>query len=138
MDHILQSVECSTAIDGERFEKLIRTAIDEESVPVFKAFDKTTTSKAHQKRIDVEKKEESAFSKQQEKDKKKKNTQKQEEKDDDSSLLAMIQNRSKERHAKMNSIIDSIEEKHGKKRKEPEMPSEEEFLKLQAKLFKKK
>lgn len=137
MDHILQSVECSTAIDGERFEKIIRAAIDEESLPVFKAFDKTTTSKAHQKRIDLEKKEELSFLKQQEKDKKKKNVQKQ-KKDDDSSLLAMIQNRSKERHAKMNSIIDSIEEKHGKKRKEPDMPSEEEFLKLQAKLFKKK
>jgi DnaJ family protein C protein 9 len=137
MDHILQSVECSTAIDGERFEKIVRAAIDEKSVPVFKAFDKTTTSKAHQKRIDLEKKEELSFSKQQEKEKKKKNTQKQ-EMDDGSSLLAMIQNRSKERHAKMNSIIDSIEEKHGKKRKEPDMPSEEEFLKLQAKLFKKK
>ncbi|KAL9544210.1 hypothetical protein PS6_008882 [Mucor atramentarius] len=132
MDNILQMVECSTAVDGERFEKMIRLAIDNKTMPLYKAFDKTTTSKAHQKRMDAEKKEEAAFLRRQKVDKKK------EKEDEDSSLLALIQNRAKERHAKMNSIIDSIEQKHGKKRKEPDMPSEEEFLKLQSKMFKKK
>ncbi|EPB85519.1 hypothetical protein HMPREF1544_07702 [Mucor circinelloides 1006PhL] len=132
MDNILQMVECSTAVDGERFEKIIRSAIDNKTVPLHKAFDKTTTSKAHKKRMDAEKKEEAAFLRRQKDDKKK------EKEDEDSSLLALIQNRAKERHAKMNSIIDSIEQKHGKKRKEPDMPSEEEFLKLQSKMFKKK
>lgn len=132
MDNILQIVECSTAVDGERFEKIIRSAIDNKTVPLHKAFDKTTTSKAHKKRMDAEKKEEAAFLRRQKDDKKK------EKEDEDSSLLALIQNRAKERHAKMNSIIDSIEQKHGKKRKEPDMPSEEEFLKLQSKMFKKK
>ncbi|KAI8645861.1 hypothetical protein BD408DRAFT_474281 [Parasitella parasitica] len=136
MDHILQSVECSSAADGERFAKMIRAAIDEKAVPIFRIFNKTTTSQAHQRRIDAEKKEAAVFAKQQEKDKKKKKQSKTAQ--DDSSLLALIQNRSKERNAKMNSIIDSIEGKYGKKRKEPDMPSEEEFLKLQAKMFKKK
>ncbi|CEP19313.1 hypothetical protein [Parasitella parasitica] len=137
MDRILQSVECSSAVDGERFEKLIRTAVEEKAVPIFRAFDKSTTPQAHQKRIVTEQKEAAAFEKQQAKDKKK-NKEESKTTDDDSSLLALIQNRAKERNAKMNSIIDSIEEKHGRKRKELNMPSEEEFLKLQSKMFKKK
>lgn len=138
MDNILGTVECSTAVDGERFKKMIRLAINNKTVPNYELFDKTTTSKAHQKRLDAEKKEEAAFLRRQENDKKKKASEKKDD-DGDSSLLALIQNRAKERHAKMDSIIDSIEQKQkrGKKRKEPDMPSEEEFLKLQSKLFKK-
>lgn len=138
MGKILDTIECSTAVDGKRFEKMIRLAIDDKTVPNYELFDKTTTAKAHKKRLDTEKKEEISFLRQQGNDKKKKASEKKDD-NGDSSLLALMQNRAKERHAKMDSIIDSIEqkEKGGKKRKQPDMPSEEEFLKLQSKLFKK-
>lgn len=140
MGAILDTVECSTAVDGTRFETMIRAAISDKTVPHFEQFDKTTTSEAHQKRLDAEKKEEAAFLRRQQANEKKQNkSEKKVDNDKEPSLLALIQNRAKERNAKMNSIIDSIEQKQkrGKKRKEPEMPSEEEFLKLQSKMFKK-
>ncbi|KAK4515548.1 uncharacterized protein ATC70_010498 [Mucor velutinosus] len=142
MGNILDTVECSTAVDGERFKKMIRSAINDKTVPHYELFDKTTTPREHQKRLDAEKKEEAAFLKRQKNDKKQKTPEKKDD-GEDGSLLALIQNRAKERNAKMNSIIDSIEQKQkqkqkrGKKRKEPDMPSEEEFLKLQSKMFKK-
>ncbi|GAN09847.1 conserved hypothetical protein [Mucor ambiguus] len=138
MGSILDTIECSTAADGERFKKMILSAINDKNLPHYELFDKTTTPKAHKKRLDTEKKEEAKFLKRQENDKKEKKPEKKSN-DEDTSLLALIQSRAKERIAKMDSIIDSIEQKqkHGKKRKQPDMPSEEEFLKLQSKLFKK-
>jgi DnaJ family protein C protein 9 len=136
MDSILEIVECSTAKDGERFEKIIREAIKEESVPIFKGFEKSVTPKEHEKRIKKELKEEQEFHKHQEKEKNK----------EDPSLLTLIQKNAQNRQAKMNSIIESIEasaaakgKKEKKKRgiQQVDMPSEEEFLKLQEKMFKK-
>lgn len=146
MDKILEVVECSSGYDSKRFETIIRNAVKEKTVKFYKLFDTMTTPKAHQKRIDKEKKEEKEFEKAQKDDLKKKESKKKKEKEDqEPSLLEMIQSRSKERHAKMNSIIESIEAEaskkagKGKKRKEPEsMPSEEEFMKLQEQMFKKK
>lgn len=138
MDKMLQVVECSTAMDGQRFEKLIRKAIKEEAVTVFKSFETTTTTKAHQMRIEKEQTDEVDYE-----------SQKKEKKEKEKvspSLMELIQQRSKDRHIKMNSIIESIEaaekkdEGKGKKRKQKEtdsMPSEEEFLKLQESMFKK-
>lgn len=141
MDKILQVVECSTALDGQRFEKIIRTAIEENTITLFKAFETTTTAKAHKKRIEREQKQAVEYEglSKEKKEKKEKETE-------SLSLMDLIQQRSKERHVKMNRIIDSIEsaakdEGKGKKRKQKEMesmPSEEEFLKLQESMFKKK
>lgn len=146
MDKILEVIECSSGYDSKRFETIIRNAIKEKTVKFYKLFDTMTTPKAHQKRIDKEKKEEKEFEKSQKDDlEKKENKKKKEREDQEPSLLELIQSRSKERHAKMNSIIESIEAeaskraRKGKKRKEPEsMPSEEEFMKLQENMFKKK
>lgn len=141
MDKILQVVECSTAMDGQRFEKIIRLAIKEKIVASFKSFETTITPKAHQKRVDKEQKEEADY----EAYNKEKKVNKDKEKDSPS-LMDLIQQRSKERHANMNNIIESTEaaakqdEGKGKKRKQKEtdgMPSEEEFLKLQESMFKK-
>jgi DnaJ family protein C protein 9 len=136
MGSILEIVECSTAKDGGRFEKIIREAIKEGTVPVFKGFEKSATPKEHEKRIKKELKEEQEFLKHQEKEKK----------EEKPSLLALIQKNAQNRQAKMNSIIESIEassagDKKGKRKREvkqvDDMPSEEEFLKLQEQLFKK-
>ncbi|KAI8368753.1 hypothetical protein BD560DRAFT_330669 [Blakeslea trispora] len=136
MNKILSVIECSTAADCFRFEKIIRQAIKDDQLPKFKKFDTTTTAKAHRARLDREAQDEQEF--QEKKD--------QEEKEEPS-LLALIQQRNQQRQSKMNSIIDSLEtsvKKQGKKRKGPEalqedaLPSEEEFMKLQQKLFKKK
>ncbi|KAI9362336.1 hypothetical protein BD770DRAFT_408139 [Pilaira anomala] len=136
MDRILQVIECSSAVDGERFEKLIREAIKEKKMTRFPIFDTTTTPKAHKKRIEDDKKRIEEYDKR----------QKEKEKDDDSSsLMELIKQRQKTRHANMNSIIESIEASakkpvgKGKKRKQEadNMPSEEEFLKLQQSMFKK-
>jgi DnaJ family protein C protein 9 len=143
MDKILEVVECSTAEDGERFAEIIKKAIKSKLVPSFKSFETTTTPQTHKKRIEKAKKAEIEFEKAEQKKKKgKAKTEKEEESD----LLALIQARNKDRHANMNSIIESIEaeakaKKGGKKRKQKEvddMPSEEEFLKLQESLFNKK
>lgn len=146
MDKMLEVIECSSGHDSKRFETIIRKAIKEKTVTFYKLFDTMTTPKAHQKRIDKEKKEEKEFEKTQKEDLKKKESKKSKAKDEQTpSLLEMIQSRSKERHAKMNSIIESIEAEasrkasKGKKRKEPEsMPSEEEFMRIQEEMFKKK
>ncbi|KAI7895366.1 uncharacterized protein EV154DRAFT_495759 [Mucor mucedo] len=142
MDKILQVVECSDASDGQRFEKIIRAAIKEKTVTLLKSFETTTTAKAHQIRLDAEKKRALDYEVRC-KGKKEKET-------GSSSLTDLIQQRSKERHAKMNRIIESIEsaakdeaaEDKGKGRKrkirDDSMPSEEEFLKLQESMFKNK
>lgn len=154
MDHILEVIECSTAVDGERFEKIIKEAIKDKLVTKYKLFETTTTSQAHQKRIEKEKKREIEFENRQEADKaakKSKSKKKSEEDNSDEAFLALMKQRNKDRHANMNSIIESLEanakkEKGGsggKKRKQKQQeegqePSEEEFLKLQEKLFSKK
>ncbi|KAI9487234.1 MAG: hypothetical protein EXX96DRAFT_552321 [Benjaminiella poitrasii] len=155
MDQILELVECSTARDCKRFEKIIRTAIKQKDVPLYSALDKTTTPRAHQKRIDKELKAEAKFLAKQEKDKKKgkeesNENRKKKDDDDEASLLELIQQRNKNREAKMNSVIDSILEstkKGNKKRsrqqkdddeKEEALPTDEEFEKLQKKLFNKR
>ncbi|KAI8075523.1 hypothetical protein BDF21DRAFT_464718 [Thamnidium elegans] len=133
MDKMLQVIECSSPIDGERFEKLIRKAIKEKTVTQLKHFETTTTAEAHEKRMKVEQKAEASF-------KAKKNKE-----DSSDSLMELIKQRSKERHTNMNNIINSIEasaketEGKGKKRKQEadSMPTEEEFLKLQQSMFKK-
>ncbi|KAG2195117.1 hypothetical protein INT47_006981 [Mucor saturninus] len=143
MDKILQVVECSDASDGQRFEKIIRAAIKEKTVALLKSFETTTTAKAHQIRLDAEKKRALGYEVRC-KEKKEKGT-------GSPSFMDLIQQRSKERHAKMNRIIESIEsaakdeaaedEGKGRKRKrreEESMPSEEEFLKLQESMFKNK
>jgi DnaJ family protein C protein 9 len=144
MDKILEVVECSTGYDSERFEKIIREAIKDKTVSLFKLFDTTTTLKAHQKRIEKERKAEEEFEKVQKEDNKKKENKKKKKEDSTPSLMEMIQSRAIERHAKMNSIIESLEAEaaqktsKGKKRKQAEeMPSEEDFLKLQEKMLKK-
>ena len=131
MNKILSVIECSTAADCVRFEKIIRQAIEEKQVPFFKKLDTTTTVKAQKARLDREAKDEQEFHK--------------DKAQSSSSLAALIQQRNQQRQSKMNSIIDSIEtsaKKQGKKRKGPEedisLPSDEEFMKLQEKLFKKK
>lgn len=137
MDKMLQVIECSSAVDSERFEKLIREAIKEKKVTLFPIFDTTTTPKAHKRRIEDDKKRIAEYDERQKKEK---------EKDDgSSSLMELIKQRQKTRHANMNSIIESIEASakrpvgKGKKRKQEadNMPSEEEFLKLQQSMFKK-
>ncbi|KAI8371275.1 hypothetical protein EDC96DRAFT_439612 [Choanephora cucurbitarum] len=129
MNKILSVIECSTAADCVRFEKIIRQAIEEKQVPFFKKLDTTTTAKAQKARLDREAKDEQEFD--------------EEKAQSSSSLAALIQQRNQQRQSKMNSIIDSIETSaKGKKRKGPEkdiaLPSDEEFMKLQEKLFKKK
>lgn len=137
MDRMLLFIEHSTAKDGPRYEKIVLEAIKEKKVPEYKNFSNSTTKEAHKKRIAEEEKERAQF------DKKRAAENKA---DEESSLLQLIQQKSKDRQAKMNSIIDSIEastkKKSGKKRQQEEpvggLPSEEEFQKLQEKLFSKK
>lgn len=133
---MLTFIEHSTAKDGPRYEKIILEAIKENKVPEYKCFYSATTKEAHQARIDKEEKEQAAFDKNQAK----KNKKNKKEKEEDTSLLELIQQRAKNRQANMTSIIESIEEKSGKKRKQAtdDLPSEEEFQKLQEKLFSKK
>lgn len=136
MGSILEIVECSTAKDGERFENIIRDAIKEGIVPTFKMFEKSVGHREHEKRIMKELKEEKEFQKLQEKEKNKK---------EESSLLALIQKNAQNRQCKMNSIIESIETTaRGKTEKRKrgieevcDLPSDEEFFKLQEKMFKK-
>ncbi|KAI7902003.1 uncharacterized protein BX663DRAFT_487267 [Cokeromyces recurvatus] len=136
MDQILELVECSTARDCKRFEKIIRSAIKEKLVTFYPALDSTTTPRAHKKRIEKELMAERQFLAEQEKDKDNKS-------DKECSLLELIQQRNKDRQAKMDSIIETIEasaKKENKKRKDQErederLPTEEEFQRLQRKLF---
>lgn len=130
MDDILQVIECSVAEDGMRFEKMIREAIEQNQVPTFKKFEKTTTAKAHEKRIKDESKQRADFDKQ--------------AAEDMDSLARAIQKRNKDRQNKMESIISSIEVKEkaksGKKRGhdqvDPGMPTDEEFARIQEQMMK--
>ncbi|RCI02339.1 hypothetical protein CU098_005681 [Rhizopus stolonifer] len=128
MDKILTMIECSSASDCPRFEKMIREAIKKKEVVLHKKLNPTTTEKAQQARLKKEAREQAEFDAQ------------QNEKEEDG-LAALIQQRNKDRQARMDSIIDTLansEKKKGKKRKQEDMPSEEEFQQLQEKLFKKK
>ncbi|KAI9494236.1 hypothetical protein BDB00DRAFT_819365 [Zychaea mexicana] len=139
MDKILNFVECSDANDGERFMTIIRKAIDEGKVPTFPSFSKTTTGKAHQKRIKEQERREKEWDK---KHKGKKAAKKGG--DEDSDLLAMIQARQKDRASHLDALADKIAEKAGKSsskkrgRVQDDEPSEEEFQRIRAGLMKNK
>ncbi|CAO3683587.1 unnamed protein product [Rhizopus stolonifer] len=132
MSNILEVMEGSTAKDGTRFEKIIREAIDQQTVSMLSYFEKTTKPSAHKKRVQREAKEKARFTA-------------FEKSKSETSLVQAIQNNTKARQERFDSIINDIETKHDKKSKnkrkyqeaEPELPSEEEFAKLQEKLFKK-
>ncbi|KAG1142180.1 hypothetical protein G6F37_006816 [Rhizopus arrhizus] len=131
MTKMLTVIECSTAEDGIRFEKMIKEAIDQGKIPLLKSFKKSTTPEAHQKRIAVEHKQREEF-------------EKTEGRQSMNSLIESIQNKATERQGRLDSIIKSIEQKQGNKSRkkrsnmsmDPGLPSEEEFAKLQEKLFK--
>ncbi|EIE79339.1 hypothetical protein RO3G_04044 [Rhizopus delemar RA 99-880] len=110
---------------------MIKEAIDQGKIPLLKSFKKSTTPEAHQKRIAVEHKQREEF-------------EKTEGRQSMNSLIESIQNKATERQGRLDSIIKSIEQKQGNKSRkkrsnmsmDPDLPSEEEFAKLQEKLFK--
>ena len=137
MDKILSFVECSDAKDGERFATIIQKAIDEGKVTLLPSFSKTTTSKAHQKRIKEQQRREKEWDKKQQKNKKKK---KEEENDD---LLVLIQAKQKDRVSHLDALADKIAAKHKKQNGGNDIynddgPSEEEFQRIQAEMLKKR
>ncbi|KAL1929289.1 hypothetical protein VTP01DRAFT_2348 [Rhizomucor pusillus] len=140
MDKILTFVECSKAKDGERFAEIIQEAIRAKKVPRYPAFARTTTAEAHRKRIEEEERREKQWDEQQ-----KKRCQSSDNKED--SLQALIAARQKDRASRLDAVIDSIaskEKSKSKKRKHDELdgpdnlPSEEEFQRIQAELTKNK
>lgn len=140
MDKILTFVECSKAKDGERFAEIIQEAIRAKKVPRYPAFARTTTAEAHRKRIEEEERREKRWDEQQ-----KKRGQSSDNKED--SLQALIAARQKDRASRLDAVIDSIaskEKSKSKKRKHDELdgpdnlPSEEEFQRIQAELTKNK
>ncbi|KAI7852126.1 hypothetical protein BDC45DRAFT_444557 [Circinella umbellata] len=133
MDKILSVIECSDAKDGERFTTIIQNAIDEGKVTVLPSFSKTTTFKAHQKRIKEQQRREKEWDKKQQQ---KKNKKKNEGEND---LLALIQAKQKDRVSRLDALADKIAKKH---KKENDLidngPSEEEFQRIQEEMLKKR
>ncbi|KAI9276292.1 Alpha/Beta hydrolase protein [Sporodiniella umbellata] len=130
MSKILNVIEGSTAEDGRRFTETIKKAIQEHKLTLLKHFEQTTSDSAHTKRIQKEKMENERFAK-------------LEKAKSENSLIKALQDSAKSRQTRFSSIIDSIEAKNDtklknkRKRKEPapDLPSEEEFAKLQEKLI---
>lgn len=108
MNTILDNVMCSEYTDGERFEKMIREAIEEKKVSHYRKLDTTTTPAAYERRQQKHLKMLHEFELEQ-----KKGTKRKEE----DSLAALIQNRQKERESRMDSIISSLEEKAREEKK---------------------
>ncbi|OAD78193.1 hypothetical protein PHYBLDRAFT_6096, partial [Phycomyces blakesleeanus NRRL 1555(-)] len=108
LDSILGHLECSTAHDGPRLEKIVNKHIQSGAIKSRKAFEATSTSKAHAKRSKQAKKDEAAFEKQM---KKSKNQKEKENESDNTSLEAMILARQQNRQSGLRHTLDSIEKK---------------------------
>ncbi|KAI8138924.1 hypothetical protein BJV82DRAFT_628434 [Fennellomyces sp. T-0311] len=136
MNRILEVVECSDATDGERFADIIKAAVKEKQVGSFPAFAKTTTQKAHQRRLKEQKKHQDEFEKQNKSEKKKDSGV------DD--LKALIQARQMNRVSRLDAMVDQLAQKAGKskpgksKRANDDQPTEEEFQRIQAEMMKRK
>ncbi|OUM62822.1 hypothetical protein PIROE2DRAFT_10801 [Piromyces sp. E2] len=138
LEYIMDNIPLCTAEDYPRFVEIIDKAIEEKKVKKYKKYN-NDYEEAMKARKDFEEKEKIKFEKAQAKEKKN-------QKDD---LALIIQNNRKRR---MESVFDNLLEKYdkaenkkkrtskGKNKKSPaeDLPSEEEFLKLQEKLFGKK
>ncbi len=137
MNGILESVMLSSIDDEDRFIAIIKDAISAKQVEKHKKFQSTTTKKARDARRKAA--EEEAL--EVEEIKKQTGLDKVPE-GDESTLAALIQKR---RKGAMDAVIGGLEEKYAKKdakkRRMDESkfvePSEEEFQKIQARLFKK-
>ncbi|ORX51746.1 DnaJ-domain-containing protein [Piromyces finnis] len=143
LEYIMDNIPLCTADDYPRFVEIIDKAIKEKKVKKYKKFNKDY-KEAMKARKDFEEKEKQKFEKAKAKEKKSKNAKKEESIDD---LALIIQNNRKRR---MENVFDNLLEKYdkvenkkkkmNKNKKSPkdDLPSEEEFLKLQEKLFGKK
>jgi len=143
LEFIMDNIPLCTADDYPRFVEIIDKAIEEKKIKKYKKYN-NNYKLAMKARKEFEEKEKKKFEKEQAKEKKNKKGKKKEESIDD--LALMIQTNRKRR---MDSAIDSILEKYGKeenkKRKTNKRsskknvpmdePSEEEFQRLQEKLF---
>jgi DnaJ family protein C protein 9 len=122
MDEIMENVMLASCDDEVRFIKKIKQAIKDGEVESYKAFKTTTTKKAREARLKMQESE----AKEAEEMRKEKGI------NDENALAQLIQ---KNQKGRMEAIIGNLESKYGGKRK-AEM-SEEEFIRVQDKLFKK-
>jgi len=149
LEYIMDNIPLCTADDYPRFVEIIDKAIKEKKVKKYKKYN-NDYEEAMKARKDFEEKEKVKFEKAQAKEKKGQKGKKGKKNDESIDDLALIiQNNRKRR---MESVFDNLLEKYdkaenkkkrsskGKSKKSPveDLPSEEEFLKLQEKLFGKK
>ena len=141
MNAILENVMLSTVDDEDRFIDIIKKAIKNKEVSSHKKFQSTTTKKARETRRRAAENEAAEV----EELKKETGLDKIPE-NDENALAALIQKRRKDA---MDAVIGGLEEKYASKDKagknkrrkeEPTFvePSEDEFRKLQERLFAKK
>lgn len=152
----MDNIPLCTADDYPRFVEIINKAIEEKKVKKYKKYN-SDYKDAMKARKDFEEKEKKKFEKAQAKEKKDKKNNKKSNKDTGESMdeLALIlqNNRKRRLDNTLNSILEKYggqEEAKGRNKKQrksnkkgskntlPDEPSEEEFLKLQEKLFGKK
>lgn len=145
LEFIMDNIPLCTSEDYPRFVEIINKAIKEKKVKKYKKFN-SDYKEAMKVRKDFEEKERKKFEKAQAKEKKK---DKENQKDNIDDLALIIQNNRKRRlDDTLNNIFEKYSKTENKKRQKsnkkgskkslPEEPSEEEFLKLQEKLFGKK
>jgi len=157
LEFIMDNIPLCTADDYPRFVEIINKAIKEKRVKKYKKYN-SDYKDAMKARKDFEEKEKKKFEKAQAKEKKNKKNNKKDNNNKNSSesmdeLALILQNNRKRRlDNTLNSILEKYgsqekakgknkkqrKSKKGSKNKLPEEPSEEEFLKLQEKLFGKK
>jgi DnaJ family protein C protein 9 len=136
MDKILEVIECSESSDTERFVVMLEEGIANSELTLLNNFKKSTTKQAHERRLKKAEKEHNKASK---KAKAKKGGKKPQ--DDVDSLSLLIQQKSQDRKRKMDDILESMEKKalkghHEKVEEQGDLPTDDEFNKLQEKLMK--
>jgi DnaJ homolog subfamily C member 9 len=125
---MIDKIPLSTLDDIDRFIVICKDAIQQGEVQQFKLFPTISKSKLIKKKKQAEKEKEEC---------RKEMELKQNELDQSNELQVQLQNRNKER---LEGLISSLEKKAGGKKgakKRKEGPTEEEFLEIQQKLFKK-
>jgi len=157
LEFIMDNIPLCTADDYPRFVEIINKAIKEKKVKKYKKYN-SDYKDAMNARKNFEEKEKKKFEKAHAKEKKNKinsnrdNSNRNSSENMDELALILQNNRKRRLDNTLNSILEkygSQEEAKGKKKKQrkskkgsknklPEEPSEEEFLKLQEKLFGKK